>query len=177
MERNIVRGDIYYADLDPVIGHEQGGRRPVLILQNNTGNRYSPTVITAAITSANKAAFPMHVSLGGVAALDHNSILMLEHLRTLDKSRLAGYICTLSAKVMAGIDPIIDASLGIKPFPETKTDDIEMVLCRVCASEFYDSGAFIVKRSNPLQVEKERCDYCGVRRGYDYRVKRKRPRA
>ena len=84
------RGDIYYADLSPVVGSEQGGMRPVLIIQNDTGNRHSPTVIAAAITSqTGKARLPTHIELAGASCgLTRDSVILLEQVRTLDKSRL-----------------------------------------------------------------------------------------
>ena len=96
-ERDIRRGDIYYADLRPVVGSEQGGIRPVVILQNDVGNRHSPTVIAAAITGQKgKPSLPTHVSLGAsVPGLHRDSIILLEQLRTIDKSRLKDKIGSL----------------------------------------------------------------------------------
>ena len=90
MEHKVKRGDIYYADLSPVVGSEQGGIRPVLIVQNDVGNRYSPTVIAAAITSqVNKAKMPTHISLGARSfGLTKDSVVLMEQIRTLDKKRL-----------------------------------------------------------------------------------------
>ena len=91
MDTSVKRGDIYYADLSPVVGSEQGGVRPVLIIQNDTGNRYSPTVIAAAITSqTGKARLPTHIDLpvNESCGLSRNSIILLEQVRTLDKKRL-----------------------------------------------------------------------------------------
>ena len=90
MDTNVKRGDIFYADLSPVVGSEQGGTRPVLIVQNDTGNRHSPTVIAAAITSqTGKARLPTHISLSGHdVGLSRDSIVLLEQIRTIDKRRL-----------------------------------------------------------------------------------------
>lgn len=89
MDRIIKRGEIYYAELNPVIGSEQGGTRPVLIISNNTGNRYSSTVIIAAITSRQtKNKLPTHYDLNGVSGLPADSIVLLEQIRTVDKKRL-----------------------------------------------------------------------------------------
>ena len=90
----VKRGDIYYADLSPVVGSEQGGMRPVLIVQNDTGNRHSPTVIAAAITSQmNKARLPTHIELEGPAVgLTKDSVVLLEQIRTIDKRRLREHI-------------------------------------------------------------------------------------
>jgi mRNA interferase MazF len=111
----ISRGDIYYADLSPVIGSEQGGIRPVLIIQNDVGNRYSPTVVVAAITSkiGSKKPLPTHITLN-TKLLDKNSIVLLEQIRTIDKSRLGKYIGKLDEKYMKGIDRALLISVGIE---------------------------------------------------------------
>lgn len=115
--QEISRGDIYYADLRPVIGSEQGGIRPVLILQNNVGNRHSPTVIAAAITGQkDKPKLPTHVSLeGSVSGLYHNSIILLEQLRTIDKSRLRDKVGSLGETQMHKIDHALEISVGLLP--------------------------------------------------------------
>ena len=100
-KRKVLRGDIYHADLRPAVGSEQDGIRPVLIVQNNMGNQYSPTVIAAAITSRQtKANIPTHVLVGNVPGLFPDSTIMLEQLRTLDKSRLLEYIGTADRETM-----------------------------------------------------------------------------
>ena len=107
------RGDIYYADLSPVVGSEQGGMRPVLIVQNDVGNKYSPTVIAAAITSQlSKAKLPTHIALDTIDGLPKNSVVLLEQLRTLDKRRLQQKVCDLSAIKMAEINQALLISLG-----------------------------------------------------------------
>ena len=93
-DRNVRRGDIYHADLDPVFGSEQGGYRPVLVIQNNIGNKYSPTVIVAAITSKEKMKLPTHIAIPEIEGLEKDSVVLLEQLRTLDKRRLENYVCT-----------------------------------------------------------------------------------
>jgi mRNA interferase MazF len=110
------RGDIIYADLEPVVGSEQGGVRPVLILQNNTGNRFSPTVIVAAITSnVGKHQLPTHVVLTEqVVGLRQNTVILLEQIRTLDKKRLGQYIGTLSENTMREIDRALSTSVGLE---------------------------------------------------------------
>ena len=114
----IKRGDIYYADLRPVIGSEQGGVRPVLIIQNDTGNRYSPTVIAAAITSqTGKARLPTHIALpvNESCGLNRDSIILLEQVRTLDKRRLREKMGRLDEKVMHQVDAAIAVSFGLHP--------------------------------------------------------------
>lgn len=111
----IKRGDIYYADLRPVIGSEQGGIRPVLIIQNDIGNRHSPTVICAAITSRmNKAKLPTHIELS--AARYHmvkDSVILLEQLRTIDKARLKDKICHLDSEIMEKVGKALRISLEL----------------------------------------------------------------
>ena len=113
--QEISRGDIYYADLRPVIGSEQGGIRPVLILQNNVGNRYSPTVIAAPITSKmGKSRLPTHVSLDKhTEGLRRGSIILLEQLRTIDKSRLRERVGALDTLEMERIDQALGVSVGL----------------------------------------------------------------
>lgn len=111
------RGDIYFADLSPVIGSEQGGYRPVLVIQNDIGNKYSPTVIVSAITSQiNKARLPTHVELpASVSGLDKDSVILLEQIRTIDKRRLKKRVTRLDPDIMAKVDEALAISLGLKP--------------------------------------------------------------
>lgn len=111
--KEIKRGEIYYANLCPVIGSEQGGIRPVIILQNDTGNRFSPTTIVAAITSrAEKTELPTHVNIT-VEGLNHKSLILLEQIRTIDKSRIREFIGILDIATMSSVDKAIVISLGI----------------------------------------------------------------
>jgi len=109
------RGDIYYADLSPVVGSEQGGLRPVLIVQNNTGNKHSPTVIAAAITSQiGKARLPTHIELSARNyGLNRDSVILLEQIRTLDKSRLKERMGKLDDGLMDRVDSAIAVSFGL----------------------------------------------------------------
>lgn len=108
------RGYVYYADLSPVVGSEQGGIRPVLILQNNIGNKYSPTVIVAAITSKiGKSKVPTHVSIGKDEGLTENSVALLEQIRTIDKQRLTDKITHLDKELMNEVDAALKISIGI----------------------------------------------------------------
>lgn len=109
------RGDIYYADLSPVIGSEQGGMRPVLIVQNDTGNKHSPTVIAAAITSqTGKAKLPTHIELSGQSVgLTRDSVILLEQIRTLDKSRLREKMGRLDGETMTRVDSALAVSFGL----------------------------------------------------------------
>ncbi len=109
----IKRGDIYYADLSPVIGSEQGGIRPVLVIQNDVGNKYSPTVIAAAITSQlNKARLPTHIELDTTTGLPKDSVVLTEQLRTLDKQRLKDKIGALNPDAMRKVNNALMISLG-----------------------------------------------------------------
>lgn len=110
----IKRGELYYADLSPVVGSEQGGVRPVLVVQNDVGNKYSPTVIAAAVTSKiNKAKLPTHIELpSNTYGLQKDSVILLEQIRTLDKRRLKERIGELSETTMSRVDNAILISLG-----------------------------------------------------------------
>ena len=108
IDRIFKRGDIYYAELNPVIGSQQGGTRPVLIISNDTGNRHSPTVIIAAITgkTQTKAKLPTHAEVKDVEGLDRDSIILLEQIRTIDKRRLKNHMGTMPDNIMARVDVV-----------------------------------------------------------------------
>ena len=112
----IKRGDIFYADLSPVVGSEQGGLRPVLIVQNDTGNRFSPTVIAAAITSqSTKTSLPTHIKVtAACGGLAKDSIVLLEQIRTLDKQRLKEKMGKLSTNMMDQVDRALLVSIGLE---------------------------------------------------------------
>nr|WP_072537364.1 type II toxin-antitoxin system PemK/MazF family toxin [Anaerococcus mediterraneensis] len=111
----VKRGDLFYADLSPVVGSEQGGVRPVIVVQNDTGNKYSPTIIVAPVTSQmNKAKLPTHVKLkGNNYGLPKNSVALMEQLRTIDKKRLREKIGSFSGNVMNKIDEALSISLAL----------------------------------------------------------------
>jgi len=114
----IKRGDIFFADLSPVKGSEQGGKRPVLVIQNDIGNRFSPTVIVAAITAQiQKAKLPTHVEIDAARyGLDKNSVVLLEQVRTIDKSRLSDKITHLDEEMMRQVEEALEISLGLVKF-------------------------------------------------------------
>jgi mRNA interferase MazF len=114
----VKRGYIFFADLSPVVGSEQGGVRPVLIIQNDVGNRYSPTVIVAAITSQiDKAKLPTHIEVSASEYnLDRNSVILLEQIRTIDKQRLQKKVTELDDKIMQRVDESLRISLGLIEF-------------------------------------------------------------
>ncbi len=111
----VKRGDVFYADLSPVVGSEQGGVRPVLVIQNDMGNRFSPTIICAAITSKiNKAKLPTHVEIDDAHYdIVKKSVILLEQIRTIDKKRLKEKICHLDQELMAQVDTAILVSFSI----------------------------------------------------------------
>lgn len=117
MDNTVKRGDIFYADLSPVVGSEQGGVRPVLVIQNDTGNRHSPTIIAAAITSQTaKAKLPTHIELAAMSCgLPKDSVILLEQIRTLDKKRLREKMGRLDDKTMLSVDNAIAVSFGLHP--------------------------------------------------------------
>ncbi|GAA0487809.1 type II toxin-antitoxin system PemK/MazF family toxin [Alkalibacterium sp. m-11] len=110
----VKRGDIFYADLSPVVGSEQGGMRPVLIIQNNVGNKYSPTVIVAAITTRiEKGKMPTHVEVSAKQGLEKNSVILLEQIRTIDKQRLKDQVTQLDAETMNAVDEALSISVSL----------------------------------------------------------------
>lgn len=145
---SIKRGDIYYADLSPVVGSEQGGLRPVLIIQNDIGNRYSPTVIAAAITSRmGKTKLPTHIDIYAErAGLQKDSVILLEQIRTLDKRRLKERMGHLDDESMKAVDNAIAVSVGLNfgvrirpeeasPFPSAADADEKQSRAAVAAVE------------------------------------------
>lgn len=168
MKRTYYRGDIYIADLGRGVGSEQHGRRPVVIIQNNTGNRFSPTVIVAAISSkvSIKAKLPTHCHLGTGVGLDDSSIVMLEQLRTVDKRRLTKYIGRLENVQMHLLDRALAVSVGLTK-PKKK---MELCLCHICANNFRNAGLYDLHRIGSSHMDREVCSYCNTRMGVDYEV-------
>lgn len=175
MSRTYLRGDLYYADLGHGIGSEQKGNRPVVIIQNNVGNKHSPTVIIAAITSkANvKAKLPTHYFLGTGNGLAMPSIVLLEQIRTIDKRRLSDYIGRLDEAHIRGINHALAISIGlIEPVPPKLT----LCLCGACADAFRGTGVFALREVALEQPEKEICVYCHRHPGINYEMIPKRER-
>ncbi len=114
----VKRGDVFFADLSPVVGSEQGGTRPVLVIQNDIGNRFSPTVIIAAITAQiQKAKLPTHVEINAKKyQFERDSVILLEQVRTIDKSRLTDKITQLDEVLMEQVDEALEVSLGLVKF-------------------------------------------------------------
>lgn len=114
------RGDIYYADLNPVCGSEQGGKRPVVVIQNDMGNTHAPTLIVATITTkADKRKFPTHYLVKENAAFAEPSTIMLEQLRTIDKNRVLGYLGKIPPKEMLNVDKALMLSLALQQYTGT----------------------------------------------------------
>ncbi|PIO82754.1 PemK family transcriptional regulator [Loigolactobacillus backii] len=116
MDPVVKRGDIFYADLSPVVGSEQGGMRPLLVVQNNIGNHYSPTVIVAAITAKiQKPKMPTHVGITAKqTGIEKDSVILLEQIRTIDKQRLRDKVAHLADDLMAKVDSAVAVSVGLK---------------------------------------------------------------
>lgn len=163
--RNIRRGDVYIADLDPVTGSEQGGTRPVVVLQNNMGNKHSPTVIVSPFTSEiKKKQLPTHVYVSNSNCLEVNSMAMLEQVRVLDKQHLKEYLGYLSRYDMDRLDEALRISLGLD-------EVMELCLCPKCAGAFYNRpNEYRIYRTDMTQMKTEKCMFCQVNYGYDHKI-------
>ena len=184
-----LRGEIYYAKLENCVGSEQMGIRPVLIIQNDMGNKYSPTVIVAAVSSIKKKDYlPTHIVLPKEIGIEEDSIVLLEQLRTLDKRRLDDFVCTVDSDTMNSIDDALRISVGLKRKKtkhssshtahkkvRNRTDRSEMLLCLcgTCVSQFIYDPEYSVKKLPQNTKETEWCNYCQVRKGRDYRIIRR----
>lgn len=169
-EREIRRGDIYHADLNPVFGSEQGGYRPVLVIQNNRGNTHSPTVIVATITSKPKTKLPTHVPIPAeMRGLEKDSVVLLEQLRTVGKKRLENYVGRLDYTIMKKINKALHSSVALPK----QDKPILLCLCPVCAKPFYASKEHFIKRVDKKQKIKDICMFCNTRSGYDYLIRKK----
>ena len=172
MDRTYLRGDMYYADLGKGIGSEQEGYRPVVIIQNNVGNRHSPTVIIAAITSkvGVKPKLPTHYFINAEDGLGSPSVILLEQLRTIDKRRLDKYIGRLKKKHIDGMNHALAISIDLI---QNTPHSLLMCLCSTCAENFRSTGAYYLRRVDSKQIGKDTCTYCNQRSGFDYEVIRR----
>lgn len=176
MERKIMRGDMYYADLGPVVGSEQDGLRPVVVIQNNLGNKYSPTIVIAAVTSKTtpKMMLPTHIRISTKYGIEKDSVVLLEQIRTIDRMRLEGYIGTLGAATMMQINKALAISVGLLECSVIDMEQgvrvLELCLCSKCARQFYELHEHFIRRLDYNQLTKDKCDYCGFRMGFDYIV-------
>ena len=160
------RGDIYHADLNPIIGSEQGECRPCLVVQNNVGNEHSPTSIIVPLTSVpRKRQLPTHTLIPQSYGLEADSTALAEQIRTIDKSRLTGYIGRIGDGLQNRVDRALTVSLGLG----TQCTPLELSLCGRCKSEYRDSGYKLYK-SEEWQEVKEYCDICHLSKGLDYIV-------
>ena len=166
MSRTYQRGDMYYADLGRGIGSEQEGYRPVVIIQNNLGNKHSPTVIIAAISSkvGVKPKLPTHYYINAEDGLELPSIILLEQIRTVDKRRLTKYIGRLSKEHISGMNHALAVSIDLI---HTTLQALNMCLCSACADKLRSTGAFSLRR---IGTERGVCAYCNQPTGHDCEV-------
>ncbi len=168
MTKQTKRGDVFIADLDPTTGSEQGGSRPVLIVQADRGTKNAPTAIVLPITSQSKPALPTHTPLGGTGGLSDNSIALAEQIRTLDKSRLAHRIGSIGCSRMAEVDAAIKCALGLTNDALLASRNIK-TLCHRCKQDYEDAG-YTVRHVGGRSALKNTCDYCNTGIGFDYEV-------
>lgn len=168
-ENRISRGDIYYANLNPVIGSEQGEYRPVLVVQNNVGNTHSPTIVIVPIThNLRKNPLPTHVIIPQSCGFDADSLALAEQIRTIDRSRISKYIGRIGADLQAKIDTALSVCVGLEEKRSPKGEMMVLSLCGRCEKDFRDSGYILVKRG--WQEAKEQCDFCKTGRGFSFGV-------
>lgn len=167
MKRTYRRGDIYFADFGEGIGSEQKGYRPVIIIQNDIGNKHSPTVVVAAVTSKidAKAKQPTHCYIGKDYGLELPSVILLEQIRTLDKQRLEKYAGSLSEKHLNDLNHALAISVGLIPAEE----NLVLCLCKPCADNFRLSGKYELVRASDNLI-RDTCTYCNHRQGYEYEL-------
>jgi|GEM_PF-1163494 len=169
----IQRGEIYYADLDPVVGSEQGSMRPCLVVQNNVGNKYSPTIVIVPITcQLSKTSIPTHAIIPVYAGLQVDSLALAEQIRTIDRSRIREYIGQIDGEVQSKIDIALAVCVGIEQLLqkiEKVTDKmIALCLCPRCERDFRDSGSLLKKKG--WQETKQTCDFCESRPGLVFNI-------
>lgn len=168
-ENQISRGDIFYANLNPVTGSEQGGYRPTLVVQNNTGNTHSPTIVVVPIThSLNKNPLPTHVVIPQSCGFDADCLALVEQIRTIDRSRFGKYIGRIGRDVQAKIDTALSICVGLEDKRAPKGEMMVLSLCGRCESDFRNSGYILVKKG--WQKNKEECDFCRTGRGLTFGI-------
>ena len=167
MEMTYHRGDIFSADLGIGIGSEQQGLRPVIVIQNDIGNYYSPTVIVAPLTTKgpHKHSIPTHCSFEDIIGLEEPSTALLEQIRTIDKQRLFGKIGKLTESQMHDLEQRLLISLG---FIGPKERTMELCLCKKCLDDFAGTKSYKIARKYNYQLVKETCTFCNHRKGLDY---------
>ncbi len=179
MEMTYRRGDVFNADLGIGIGSEQQGSRPVVIIQNDIGNRFSPTVIIAPMTTQTirKRPLPIHCSFSSIDGLSEPSFVLLEQIRTIDKQRLKEKVGHLTPEQIEELDYCLSISLG---FINPISQPMELCLCRTCLESFANTNQYRIARKDLVQKDRDICTYCNYRKGLDYIVTPKKvsyPRA
>ena len=160
-KKRIRRGDIFFANLDPVVGSEQGNDRPVLIVQNDIGDAHSPTVIIAPLTkNLHKKQLPTHVLIPKLNGLEADSMVLAEQIRTIDRSRLSHYVGRIGRDLQAHVDNALAICIGLERKRPAKGELLELSLCSRCEGDFGKSGYLLVKKG--WQAVKEQCDFCKV---------------
>lgn len=169
MKKTYHRVELYYADLGIGVGSEQNGYRPVVVIQNDVGNKHSPTTIVAAISTQikTKAKLPTHFHVSPACGLAQPSIIMLEQIRTIDKTRLDKYIGKLSPGEITGLNHALAISIELIPVSPSR---IILCLCPSCASKFSGMGFFLLQRNSEDRVVKKVCSLCARHIGDDYEV-------
>ena len=163
-DKRIKRGDIYYAELNPVVGSEQGDLRPVLVVQNNAGNSFSPTIIIVPITrKLLKTSLPTHVVIPKSCGLEAESLALVEQIRTIDRSRFSDYIGQIGSKEQDKINDALEICVALDKKRRSKSEQLVLCLCPRCERDFRNSGYALVKKG--WQEEKEKCDFCEIRKG------------
>ena len=174
--KKVYWGDIYYCDFGDSIGSVQAGYRPVVILQTNTLNKNSPTVLVALITSViKKQEMNTHILIGKDCGLKTDSMILLEQIRTIDKDlqlrEYVGHISNIDLK--NAIKRGIKYAMAIPTKPPIKRKGYVLTLCPSCSKDYYSSEDFIIKRVDCFQGEKFICEHCRVEYGYDYFISKK----
>jgi mRNA interferase MazF len=165
----IKRGDLYYTRLNPVVGSEQGDNRPCVIVQNDIGNKHSPTIIIVPLTcQLNKASLPTHVFIPRGCGLETDSFVLAEQIRTVDRSRLGRYIGRISDRLMDEVDAALAVGIGIEGRRSPKGELFILTLCSRCERDFVESGYVVVRKG--WQKIKEDCDFCNTRKGITFGV-------
>jgi len=168
-EKKISRGDIYFANLNPVVGSEQGDYRPALVVQNNTGNTYSPTIVIVPITrNLNKKPLPTHVIIPQSCGFDVDCLALAEQIRTVDRSRLGNYIGRIGGDVQAQVDTALSVCVWLEERRSPKGEMMLLTLCDRCENDFLDSGYILFKKG--WQDVREECDFCKIGRGLTFGV-------
>jgi len=169
LKTKIHRGDIFNADLNPVIGSEQGDFRPVLIVQNDTGNHHSPTVIVVPLTrNLRKNPLPTHVMIPKSFGLGGDSLAFAEQIRTLDRSRLSNYIGRIDADVQTAVDKALAVCIGLVKRRPPKGEMFVLALCPCCETDFTNSGYLLIRKGLPDKTAD--CDFCKAADGITFGI-------